>query len=109
MTTGIVVGSIFFARDDLLGVEELAVGARTNFISNGGLEINHDATRNVLASTGFGEEGVEGIITSTDGLIRGHLTIRLDTVFKAEKFPASITRLDTGLTNVNSNDFTHLC
>jgi len=31
----------------------------------------------------------------------------LDTVFQAEKLPAGVTNLDTGLTNVNRDDFTH--
>jgi hypothetical protein len=61
----------------------------------------------MLTSTSFGEEGVEGIITTTDGLVRGHLTIRLDTVFKAEEFPAGVTDLDTTLTDVNRNYFSH--
>jgi hypothetical protein len=61
----------------------------------------------VLASTSLGEEGVESIIATTDGLVGGHLAIRLDTVLEAEELPAGITDLDTGLTNVNRNDFAH--
>ena len=34
--------------------------------------------------TGLGEEGVEGIITTTDGFVGGHLAIRLDTVLETE-------------------------
>jgi hypothetical protein len=62
----------------------------------------------VLAGTSFTEEGVEGIITTTDGLIGGHLAIGLNTVFQAEQFPAGVTHLDTGLTNMNTNYFSHL-
>ena len=50
--------------------------------------------------TSFTEEGVERVITATDGLVGGHLTIRLDTVLEAEKLPASVTDLDTGLTDL---------
>jgi hypothetical protein len=55
----------------------------------------------MLASASLREEGIEGIIATSNGLIRGHLTIRLDSVLKAVEFPAGITSLDTGLTNMN--------
>jgi hypothetical protein len=35
------------------------------------------------------------------------LTIRLDTVLQAEELPTGITDLDTGLTNMNTNYFSH--
>lgn len=35
-TLGMVIGSIFFASDELLRVEELAVGASSNFITTVG-------------------------------------------------------------------------
>jgi len=40
VTTGEVVGSILLTRDQLLGVEQLTVGAGTNLIDDGGLEID---------------------------------------------------------------------
>jgi hypothetical protein len=101
VTTGEVVGSIQLTRDELLWVEELTVGTSTDFINNGWFQIEEDATWDVLAGTSLGEEGVESIITATDGLVRWHLTIWLDTVLEAEKFPAGVTNLDTGLTDVN--------
>jgi hypothetical protein len=55
----------------------------------------------VFSSSGFGEESVEGVISSSDGLIGRHLTVRLDSVLKAEKFPAGVTDLDTALSDVN--------
>jgi len=61
----------------------------------------------VLSSTGFGEEGVEAVITTANGLVRGHLAIGLDTVFQAIQFPASVTDLDTSLANMDGNDFSH--
>jgi hypothetical protein len=109
VTTGEVVSSIFLTRDQLVGVEELSVGTSADFIDDSGFEIEEDATGDVLSGTGFREEGVEGIISSTDGLIGGHLTIRLDTVLKAVEFPAGVTDLDTGLTDVNADYFSHFC
>jgi len=63
----------------------------------------------VFTGTGFREESVEGIISSSDGFVGWHLTVGLDTVFKAEEFPASITNLDTSLSYVNRNNFSHFC
>ena len=65
--------------------------SRTNLIDDGGLEIDEDSSGDVLASAGFGEEGVEGVITATDGLVGGHLSVGLDTVLEAVKLPAGIT------------------
>jgi hypothetical protein len=101
VTTGEVVGGIFLTGDQLLGVEELTVGTGADLIDNGGLEIEEDSAGDVLAGTSLREEGVEGIITATDGLVGGHLTVRLDTVLEAEELPAGVTDLDTGLSDVN--------
>jgi hypothetical protein len=62
----------------------------------------------VFTSASLGEEGVEGIITTTNWFIRRHLTIGLDTVFKTEELPAGVTNLDTSLTNVNWDNLAHL-
>jgi len=107
VTSGEVVSSILFTRDELLWVEELSVGTGSDLIDDSWLEIEEDASWDVLSSTSLGEEGVEGIITTTDGLVRWHLSIRLDTVLEAEELPTGITNLDTGLTDVNGNNFSH--
>ena len=83
MSTGIVVGSIFLSGDQLLRVVQLSVGSSSDLINDGGLQVDVDSTGDMLSSTSLREEGVEGIISSSDGLVRGHLTIRLDTVLKA--------------------------
>ena len=101
MTTGEVVGGIFLTGDELLGMEQLSVGTGTDLIDDGRLEIEEDSAGDVLASTSLGEEGVESVVTTTDGLIGGHLTVRLDTVLEAEELPAGVTDLDTGLTDVD--------
>jgi len=107
VTTGVVIGGIFLTRDQLLGVEQLAVSTSADFIDDSGLEIEEDGARDVLSSTSFREEGVESVITATNGLVGGHLAIRLDTVLEAVELPAGITDLDTGLTDVDGNDFAH--
>jgi hypothetical protein len=107
VTTGEVVSSVFFTRNQLFRVEELTIGSSTDFINDSGLQIDEHASRNVFASTSFREKGVESIITSTNSFVRGHLTIRLDTVLQAEKLPAGVTNLDTSLVNMNTDGFTH--
>jgi len=108
MSSGEVVGSIFFTGDELLWMEELSVGSGSDLIDDGWLEIEEDGSWDVLTSTSLGEEGVESVVTTTDGFIGWHLTVRLDSVLEAEKLPAGVTDLDTGLTDVDGNDFSHL-
>jgi len=107
VTTGVVVGGIFLASDQLLGVEELSVGSSPHFINDSWFQVEEDGTGNVFASSSRAEEGVESIITSTDGLVRRHLTIRLDTVLETVQFPAGITDLDSGLSEMNRNALSH--
>jgi len=107
MSSGEVVGGIFLSGDKLFGMEELSVGTSSDLINDSGFQIEEDGSWDVLAGTSLGEEGVEGIVTTSDSLIRGHLAIRLDSVLKAEEFPAGVTDLDTTLTDVDRNNFSH--
>ena len=107
MSSGEVVGGIFFTGDKLLWMEELSVGTGSNLINDGWLKIEHNGSWDVLTSTSLGEEGVESVVTTTDGLIGWHLTIWLNSVLEAEELPACVTDLDTGLTDVDGNDFSH--
>merc|ERR1719327_1392439 len=101
VTTSVVVSSVLFARDQLLRVVQLAVGTGADLIDHSRFQLDVHGTGHVLACTSLREKGVEGIIASTDGLIGRHLAVRLDTVFKAEKFPGSIAHLDTSLSKMN--------
>merc|ERR1719162_2514096 len=109
MSTREVVGGILLAGDQLFWVEQLTVRAGAHFIDNGWLQIHHDATRHVFAGTGLREKSVEGIIATTDCLIRWHLSIGLDAVLEAKKLPASISNLDTTLSEVKAKNLTHSC
>jgi hypothetical protein len=101
MSSGEVVGGIFFSGDELLGVEELSVGSGSDLINNCGLEIQEDCSGYVLSGTGFTEESIEGVITATDGLVGGHLSVGLDSVLKAEELPACVSDLDSSLSYVD--------
>merc|ERR1711981_874719 len=101
VTSGEVVGGIFLSGDELFWMEELSVSSGSDLINDGWFKIEEDGSWDMLSSTSLGEEGVEGIITTTDGFVGWHLTIWLDTVLEAEKLPAGVTNLDTGLTDVD--------
>ena len=101
VTTSVVVSSILLAGDQLLRVVKLAVSTRTHFVNHSGLQIKVYAAGNVLASTSLREKGVERVITTAHSLVRRHLTIRLDSVLKAQQFPASVSSLHASLANVN--------
>ena len=60
----------------------------------------------MLAGSSLAEEGVEGIVTTSDGLVRGHLAIRLDSVLQTVQLPAGVTDLDSGLADVDRDTFT---
>jgi len=101
VTAGIVVGSVFLSGDQLLRVEQLAVSSSSDFIDHSGLQIDEHGSRNVLSSTGLRKERVEGIVSIANGLIGRHLTIGLNSMFKAKQLPASVTSLHTSLTNMD--------
>jgi len=107
VTSGVVVGGIFLAGDELFWVEQLAVCAGPHLIDNRWLEVDKDGPGDVLACAGLAEEGVEGVVSTSDGLVRRHLAIRLDPVLQAVQLPAGIADLHSGLTNVDRDTFTH--
>jgi len=101
VTTSVVVGSIFLSGDELFRVEQLTVGTSADFINNGWFEIDKDTSWDVFTGTSFGEKGVEGIVSGSYGLVRWHLTIRGNSVLEAVEFPARVTNLATGLSDVD--------
>lgn len=60
----------------------------------------------MFAGAGLTEEGVEGVVSTADGLVCGHLAIRLDAMLQAVEFPAGVTDLDTSLANVYGDALT---
>lgn len=105
MTAGVVVRRILLPADDLLGVVELAVGATSDLVADGGLQVDVHRARDVLAGAGLAEERVEGVVAPSDGLVGGHLAVRLDAVLEAVELPAAVAGLDTGLAHVDRDAF----
>ena len=105
VTTSVVVGSIFLSGDKLFRVEQGTVGTSADLINDSWFQIDEDGTGYVLSGSAFREESVERVINSTNGLVRWHLTIRLDSMFQTVKLPASITNLHTSLSDVDRDTF----
>jgi len=80
VTSSEIVSCVFFTGDQLFWVEQLSVGTGSDFIDNSWFQIKEHTSWHVFTSTSLREESVESIITTTDSLIRWHLTVRLDTV-----------------------------
>ena len=59
----------------------------------------------MLAGSGLGEEGGEGVIAAHE-LVGGHVAIGLDAVLEAVELPAGISDLATGLANVDGDTLT---
>ena len=76
------------------------------FTDNSGLEVHEDSPGNMFSSAGLTEERVERVIPAADGLVAGHLSVRLDAVLQTVELPAGIANLDAGLTNVDTDTLT---
>jgi len=105
MSTSVVVGGIFLSGNDLFRMVELLVGSRTDFVTDGGFQVDVDGARNVLSGRSFTKERVEGIVVLTNRLFRHPRTVTLNAVLQAVQLPALISGLDTGLTQVNRDTF----
>jgi len=103
---GVVVGSVLLAVDQLLRVEELAVGSTPGLVDDRGLEIDEDGPGHVFAGSSLGKEGCEGIVS--EGLVGGHVAVGLDAMLQAVELPAGVTDLATRLPYVHRDTFTHI-
>merc|ERR1719158_452892 len=104
---GVVVGRVFLATHELLGMEHLPVDAAPHLVNDGGLKVHKHGPRHVLPAPGLREEGVEAVILGPDGLVAGHGAIGLDAVLEAVELPAGVTHLDSGLADMDTDTLTH--
>ena len=94
------------ASDELLRMEELSELPSSYFVYYSRLQVQEHRPRDVFSGPSFTEEGVEGVITAPFVVIRRHVTVRLDAMLHAVKFPAGVTDLDTGLSEMYRDAFT---
>jgi hypothetical protein len=83
VTTSVVIGSILLSVDNGLRMVEALVLSCTNGVTDGGLKIDHNSTRDVFAVLGFAEKGVEGTVLLARGWVVVHGSIRIDSVLHA--------------------------
>merc|ERR1712032_528508 len=105
VASGVIVGGVLLAVDELLRMIELFVSSHSGFIDDSRLKINKDSPGHVLAGPSLGKEGLEGVIA--EGLVAGHAAIRLDAVLEAVELPAGVTDLTTSLADVDGDTLTH--
>ncbi len=98
MSSGEIVCCVFFSGDQLFRVEKLSISSGTDLINNCGFQVYENTSRNVFSGTSFVEESGEGVVP---GCFLWELAVRGDTVFQAKEFPAGVTYLNSGLTNVD--------
>jgi hypothetical protein len=55
----------------------------------------------MLARASLTEEGIETVVTPTEGLVGGHLSIWLDAVLQTVELPARVAYLDARLADVH--------
>ena len=65
MPAGVVVGGVLFAGDELLGVEQLAVGPGADLVDYGGLEIDEQSSGDVTTGTGFRKKVLKASSSTT--------------------------------------------
>ena len=73
---------------------------------NSRLQVDKHSSGNVLPGACLAEEGVEGVISSADGFVRGHLPVWLYTMLQAVELPAGIANLYPSLSNVDGDTLT---
>jgi hypothetical protein len=94
VTTGVVIGGVFLTRDQLFWVEKTAVGTGADLVDDGGFQVKEHTSWYEFTGTSFREKGsitvvvTVVVISVTGGWL---LPVRLDAVFKTEKFPTGVT------------------
>ena len=70
------------------------------------LQVDKHSSGNVLPGARLAEEGVEGVVSSTDGFVRGHLPVWLYAMLQTVEFPTGIANLHPSLSNVDRDGLT---
>jgi hypothetical protein len=91
VTTSVVIGCILLSVDDGLRVVEIAVLSGANRVTDSGLKIDHDCTRDMLAGLGLAEKGVVRAVLNAYAFVSGHGTIWANSMLHAVKLPAGVT------------------
>ena len=87
----------------------LLIQLLTNYGSltyNSRLQVNKHGAGNVFPGARLAEKGVEGVVSSADGFVRGHLPVWLYAMLQTVELPTSIANLHPSLPNVDGDTLT---
>ena len=70
------------------------------------LQVDKHSSGNVFPGARFTEEGVEGVVSSTDGFVGGHLPVWLYAMLQTVELPTGIANLHSSLSNVDGDTLT---
>ena len=73
---------------------------------NSWFQVDKHSSGNVFPGARLAEEGVEGVISSADGFVGGHLSVWLYAMLQTVELPAGIADLHSSLPNVNRDSLT---
>ena len=105
VTFGPVVAGAGLAKDEVVGAEDLAVGAGSDGVHGAGLQIHEDGAWNVPSAAGF-------IVINIDALqlelgVAAVLSGVVDAVLVAYHLPELRSDLVTALPSLDVQDFSH--
>jgi len=87
-------------------VEEGAVGASPDLIDDIGFQVNEEGTGNVFAGASLREKGGEARVAVGRRALN-ETTVGAKAVLDGVEFPTRVSDLNTSLTDVDGDNFTH--
>jgi len=109
VATSVVVGSILFAADQHLRVEEGAVAAGADLVDGGGVEIDEERTGDMLAAAGLSEEGLKRARVANVLGVGVRTTISAEAMLQKVELPGRVTQLGTSLADVEVKNLALHC
>lgn len=86
-------------------MEEFSVVTGADLVDHGWFQVDHDDARYCLAGVRNGEESTVTVVLIPLIAVLVHVAIALDAMLKTEELPTGIRDLNSGLTDVNLDDF----
>ena len=104
MSSSIVISSILFPTNKLLGMEEISETSSSDFVQDSWFKINVDRSGSELPGVGLGEESCQRLLRRDFGLRDGDSVV-VDSVLSTVQLPASISNLGSSLSDVDGDAF----
>ena len=105
MTLRPIISRTCLSEDEVVGAEDLAVGAGADGVHGAGLEIHKNRAGHVASTSGFVEVDVDAFELKIGVSLVGAGGV--NSMFVRNHFPEFRANLITALATLNTNDFTH--